>query len=56
VRAVQVSEWREEMFRRGALNKEAKNPRSDFRRLKLSLQSRYLISERDDLVWAVSNG
>jgi hypothetical protein len=56
VRAVQVSEWREEMFRRGALDKEAKNPRSDFQRVKHSLQARHLIGERDNLVWAVSNG
>jgi AAA domain len=54
--AVQVSEWREEMFRCGALNKEAKNPRSDFQRVKLSLQARGLIGERDNLVWGVSNG
>jgi hypothetical protein len=53
---VQVSEWREGMFRCGALDKEAKNPRSDFRRVKHSLQARHLIGERDDLIWAVSNG
>jgi AAA domain len=53
---VQVSEWREEMFRSGALDKESKNPRSDFRRVKHSLQARHLIGERDDLVWAASNG
>jgi hypothetical protein len=56
LRVVQVSEWREEMFRCGALDKEAKNPRSDFRRVKHSLQARHLIGERDDLVWAASNG
>jgi hypothetical protein len=53
--AVEVSEWREEMFRCGALDKEAKNPRSDFQRVKLSLQSRHLIGARDNLVWAVSD-
>jgi hypothetical protein len=53
--AVEVSEWREEMFRCGALDKEAKNPRSDFQRVKLSLQARHLIGARDNLVWAVSN-
>ena len=53
--AVDVSKWREEMFRCGALDKEAKNPRADFQRVKNSLQARLLISERDNLVWAVSN-
>jgi len=56
LRVVQVSEWREEMFRSGALDKESKNPRSDFRRVKHSLQASHLIGERDDLVWAASNG
>jgi hypothetical protein len=56
MRVVQVSEWRDEMFRCGALDKEAKNPRADFIRVKHSLQARHLIGERDNLVWAASNG
>jgi hypothetical protein len=46
---------REEMFRSGALDKEAKNPRSDFRRVKHSLQARHLIGERDDCGQATRN-
>jgi hypothetical protein len=56
LRVVQVAEWRDEMFRCGALDKEAKNPRADFIRVKHSLQARHLIGERDNLVWAASNG
>jgi len=49
--AVTVSDWREELHRMGVLDRNAKNPREDFRRVKTSLQARGLIGARDDLVW-----
>jgi AAA domain len=49
--AVELIEWREEVYRRGVLDREAKNPREDFRRTKNSLAARNLIGERDGLVW-----
>lgn len=51
--AVTVPEWREEMFARGVLDRDAKNPREDFRRIKASLQARLLIAEREGRVWLV---
>lgn len=54
IRAVDVSRWREELFTRGFLDKEAKNPRSDFHRLKESLCARHLIAQKENLVWKVT--
>jgi hypothetical protein len=49
--AVTADEWREELFRRGTLDREAKNPRADFKRIREGLQARHLIGQRDGLVW-----
>jgi hypothetical protein len=49
--AVSVAAWRDAMISRGIIDKEAKNPREDFRRLKNSLQARRDIGIRDELVW-----
>jgi hypothetical protein len=49
--AVPVNDWREELYRRGILDRDAKNPRADFRDLKAALQSRKLVAERDGLAW-----
>jgi hypothetical protein len=43
--------WRDELVRSGAIERDAKNPREDFRRLKTSLLARSLIAMRDDLLW-----
>lgn len=51
-RVVALADWRDEVFRRGVLDREATNPREDFRRLKSSLHARRLIGVRDDLIWA----
>jgi hypothetical protein len=51
VRAVNVNNWRDELFTRGVLDHEAKNPRKDFQRIKESLQARKLIGTRDNLAW-----
>jgi len=53
VRVVNVANWREEMFRRGALDSEARNPRTDFKRVRDALVTRNLIGFRDNLVWKV---
>jgi hypothetical protein len=50
-RVVDAAAWRDEMFRRGALDKEASNPRADFIRVRDSLVTRGLIGFRDDLCW-----
>ena len=49
--AVDVNDWRDELYSRGILDREAKNPREDFRRIENSLQARGLIGERDGVVW-----
>jgi hypothetical protein len=49
--AIKVGEWRDELYSRGVLDREAKNPREDFRRIKNGLQARKLIGERDGLLW-----
>jgi hypothetical protein len=49
--AVSVAAWRDAMISRGIIDKDAKNPREDFRRVKNSLQVRREIGIRDELVW-----
>ncbi len=51
-RAVRAAAWRDELFRRGVLDRDAKNPREDFARVKRALMARQLAGERDELVWA----
>jgi hypothetical protein len=48
---VRIDAWREELFSRGILDSDGKNPRQDFRRIKEALQARKLIGLRDALVW-----
>jgi hypothetical protein len=38
------------------LNRDAANPRADFKSLHKALQARQLIAIRDDLVWLVHEG
>jgi AAA domain len=54
VRAVPVDAWRAEVLARGIIDRESKNPRVDFNRIKTKLAGRGLIGEFDDLVWKVS--
>lgn len=49
--AVQLTQWRDELFARGVLDRDSKNPREAFRQIKQSLQARHLIGVRDELVW-----
>jgi hypothetical protein len=51
--AVPLGIWREELGRCGAIERDAKNPREDFRRIKDVLQARNQIALRDELVWLV---
>jgi hypothetical protein len=51
-KAARLDDWRQEMFRAGVLDKEAANPREDFRRIKARLQALGIIGLRDDLVWS----
>jgi len=48
---VQLNAWREELYARGVLDREAKSPREEFKRVRNSLQARSLIGIRNDLVW-----
>jgi hypothetical protein len=49
--AVQLSAWREELYRKGVLDRDAKSPREEFKRVRNSLHARTLIGVSDDLVW-----
>jgi hypothetical protein len=49
---VPADKWRDELFRRGVLDKTAPNPRQDFKRIRESLAARSLIGMRDENVWA----
>lgn len=48
--AVAIGEWREELFWRGVLDRNAPNPREPFRRLKASLIKTQRIEENDGMV------
>jgi hypothetical protein len=49
--AVDVNAWRDELYSQGVLDRDAKSPREDFRRVKNSLRVRGLIGERNGVVW-----
>jgi hypothetical protein len=51
LQAVQVSEWRQELERRGVIDKNGSNPRQEFRRLNEALKRAGAVAERDDLIW-----
>jgi hypothetical protein len=51
--AVTVNEWRDELYSRGVLDRGAKSPREDFRRVRNSLAARGVIGERNGIVWSV---
>jgi hypothetical protein len=48
---VQLSAWREELYRKGVLDREAKSPREEFKRVRQQLQARSLIGVSGELVW-----
>lgn len=51
IKAVAVTDWREQLLRSAVLDPEGKNPRSDFKRLCQQLQARRLIGLTEGLVW-----
>jgi hypothetical protein len=51
IKVVTVEAWRDALFSRGVLKREAKNPRQPFHRLKLALLGQYRIGERDGFIW-----
>jgi hypothetical protein len=46
-----LTAWRDELYSRSVLERDATNPREDFRRLRDQLQARNLIGVRDEQVW-----
>jgi hypothetical protein len=48
---VQLSAWREELYTRGVLDREAKSPREEFKRVRQQLQARGLIGVHDAVLW-----
>ena len=51
VKAVSIERWKDELFARGIIDREAKNPRTDLKRIKDALAASSLVGERDGLVW-----
>jgi AAA domain len=48
---VPLTAWREELYIRGVLDRDAKNPREEFKRVRQQLQARGLIGIQEDLAW-----
>ena len=48
---VQVNAWREELYRKGVLDRDARSPREEFKRVRMQLQARALIGVNGELVW-----
>ena len=51
MKVVPLTEWRNELYAKGVLDRDSKSPREDFKRIRSSLQARNLIGVRDDFVW-----
>lgn len=51
IRVVNADAWRAELLSRGVLDRDAKNPRQDWKRLRHELAARRLIGDRDGIVW-----
>lgn len=51
VKIVDAETWREEMFRRGVLERDHPNPRQEFKRIRDALAARQLIGVREEFVW-----
>jgi hypothetical protein len=52
VQVVAIAVWREELTRVGVIERDAPNPRQDFKRIRQALAARKLIGQRDEFVWA----
>ncbi len=51
--AVTIDQWRDELFRRGVIPRDHKNPREAFQQIRGSLEARALAAERDGFIWKV---
>jgi hypothetical protein len=48
---VPLTAWRDELYARGVLDRDAKSPREEFKRVRQQLQARGLIGVNGELVW-----
>jgi hypothetical protein len=53
IQMVGVNHWRDELIRKGVIDRTAANPRAEFKRLRQALAARKLIGDRDDFIWPV---
>jgi hypothetical protein len=53
IKMVGVNHWRDELIRKGVVDRTAANPRAEFKRLRQALAARKLIGDRDDFIWPV---
>jgi hypothetical protein len=53
IQMVEVNHWRDELIRKGVIDRTAANPRAEFKRLRQALAARKLIGDRDDFIWPV---
>jgi AAA domain-containing protein len=53
IKVVDADAWREELYRRNVLDRDAGNPRARFKELRNGLAVRSLIGDRDDVIWLV---
>jgi hypothetical protein len=53
INAVQLEQWKDELFKRNVLDHSSANPRKDFIRIREALAARMLIGLQDGLVWPV---
>ena len=52
--ALSIDAWRDELYSRGVLKRDASNPSAEFKRLTDQLKARHLIAEKEKLIWLVS--
>jgi len=52
IKVVPAEKWKEELYRRNVLDKDASNPRARFNELRKRLAVKRLIGVRDDCVWS----
>ena len=53
IRCVSVEAWRIELLARGVIDKNGKNPRTDFTRIKTALHAKHRTAEREGFIWPI---
>jgi hypothetical protein len=53
IQVIATDTWREELISKAVIDRDAVNPRQDFKRLRQALAARKLIGDRDEHVWKV---